>query len=57
MQAIEIKELRAKLGLTQEEMARVVGVAYPTIGRWESGKYKPSRLAVDRLLQLQKGKK
>lgn len=57
MEAEQIKELRARLKLTQEEMARVLGVSYPTIGRWESGKFKPSRLAIDRLLQLQKGKK
>lgn len=56
MQASEIKELRAKLGLTQERLARVLGVSYPTILRWESGKFKPSQMGLDKLKQLKEGK-
>jgi len=43
-----IKELRAKHGLTQDELARRVGVRRETIVFLEQGKYNPSlRLARD----------
>ncbi len=43
-----IKELRARDGLKQEELARLVGVRRETIGNLEAGRYNPSlRLAVD----------
>ncbi len=56
MTAAEIKAMRAKLGLTQEGLARVLNVAYPTILRWESGKYKPSRMGLEKLQRLKEGK-
>lgn len=37
MNADEIKALRAKLGLTQEELAKQLGVTVRTIANWESG--------------------
>ncbi|HOB18276.1 MAG TPA: helix-turn-helix transcriptional regulator [Candidatus Methanoculleus thermohydrogenotrophicum] len=37
-----IKELRARAGLTQEELAREVGVRRETIVFLEQGKYNPS---------------
>ncbi len=37
-----IKELRAKAGLTQEELAKKVGVRRETIVFLEQGKYVPS---------------
>lgn len=43
-----IKELRARYGLTQEGLARKVGVRRETIVFLEQGKYNPSlRLAHD----------
>ncbi len=43
-----IKELRAKNGLTQEDLARLVGVRRETIIHLEKGKYNPSlKLAWD----------
>ena len=43
-----IKELRARDGLKQEELARLVGVRRETIGNLEAGRYNPSlRLAMD----------
>ena len=38
----KIKELRTKLGLTQEELAVKVGVRRETIVFLEQGKYNPS---------------
>lgn len=43
-----IKQLRLKKGLTQEELARKVGVRRETIVFLEQGKYNPSlKLAYD----------
>ena len=43
-----IRELRARYGLTQEELARKVGVRRETIVFLEKGKYNPSlKLAYD----------
>lgn len=41
-----IRELRAKLGLTQEQFAAKVGVTFSTVNRWESGRSRPSPLAM-----------
>lgn len=38
----KIRELRAKMGLTQEELAQQVGVRRETIVFLEKGKYNPS---------------
>ena len=37
-----MKEHRARLGLNQEELARLVGVRRETIGNLEKGRYNPS---------------
>ena len=43
-----MKEHRARLGLKQEELAKLVGVRRETIGNLENGKYNPSlKLAMD----------
>jgi putative transcriptional regulator len=48
-----IKELRAKHGLTQEQLAQKVGVRRETIVFLEQGKYNPSlKLAHDVALAL-----
>ncbi|MGH2414111.1 MAG: helix-turn-helix transcriptional regulator [Microcystaceae cyanobacterium] len=41
-----IRELRQLAGLTQEQLASVLGVAYGTINRWENGHIQPSPLAL-----------
>lgn len=40
-----VKEIRIRLGLTQDAFAFRLGVAPFTVRRWESGKTKPSRMA------------
>lgn len=47
-----IKELRARLGLTQEKFAARLGVSFPTINRWENGRSIPSPLALQRIEQI-----
>lgn len=46
-----IRGLRRHLGLTQEEMAREMGIRQQTISEWERGLYKP-RGASARLLSI-----
>ena len=41
-----VKELRSRLGLSQEKLAARLGVSLPTINRWEKGKAKPDILAL-----------
>ena len=53
MTAKDIKELRQKLGLSQEKFARLVGVSLRSINRWEHDREKPSQLALMRLKQVQ----
>jgi len=40
-----IRVLRARLGLTQEELAHAVGLTVSTLNRWENGHAQPSPLA------------
>ena len=40
-----LKEIRAQLGLSQEDLARELGVSFTTVNRWENGQTKPSKLA------------
>ncbi|MEW6365196.1 MAG: helix-turn-helix transcriptional regulator [Acidobacteriota bacterium] len=42
----QIKLLRERLGLTQEQLAHELGVTFYSVNRWENGAVKPSPLAV-----------
>ena len=42
---MNIKQIRKRLGLTQEQFARELGVSFITVNRWENGHAKPSPLA------------
>lgn len=48
----EIRSVRNRLGLTQEEFAARIGVTFSTVNRWENGHAKPSRLAARALRSL-----
>ncbi len=52
MDTKELKEFRLSLGLSQEKMARKVGVSFATWNRWETGKFLPSELVLARIKQL-----
>ncbi len=43
--AVQVKELRERLHLTQESMAEILGVSFATVNRWENGWTLPSKLA------------
>ena len=40
-----VKEIRKQLSLSQEDLARELGVSFATVNRWENNKVKPSKLA------------
>jgi DNA-binding transcriptional regulator YiaG len=52
-----IRELRHKLGLSQEGLARKLGVSVLTVRRWEKGSFRPSPLAMARIKKLSQTKK
>ncbi len=54
MKGDEIKLLRQSLNLSQEKLARQLGVTFTTINRWENNKSKPSPLALEKLNTLSK---
>ena len=45
------REIRAKLGMTQEEFAGALGISVKTLRNWEQGRRDPSGPAM-RLLQI-----
>lgn len=47
-----VKEMRAQLGLTQEQFAAKVGVTWSTVNRWENGRGKPSPLALGHVIEI-----
>ena len=52
MDGADIKKLRKRLALTQEEFSYEIGVTFATVNRWENSKSKPSRLALRTLAVL-----
>lgn len=40
-----LREIRKQLDLSQEDLARAIGVSYVTVHRWENGVSTPSKLA------------
>ncbi len=47
-----LKQLRSQLGLSQEELAAKLGVAFSTLNRWENGKSAPRGQAKDSIAAL-----
>ena len=54
--AEELKKLRQQQGWSQEDLARKIGVSFATVNRRENSKTKPSRLAVEKIQVVVKGK-
>jgi DNA-binding transcriptional regulator YiaG len=40
-----VKNVRRQLSISQEDLARELGVSYATVNRWENGQSRPSKLA------------
>ena len=47
-----IKELREKLLVSQNELAKKLGVSFATVNRWENGRYEPNYKAKRKLRDL-----
>jgi type I restriction enzyme M protein len=47
-----LKELRTRLGLSQEKLASLLRVSVPTVNRWETGKTKPDPLGANAIEQF-----
>ncbi len=52
MNSKNIKNLRLKLGYSQQEFAAVLGVSFATVNRWENGKAKPQKDRIERMRSL-----
>lgn len=50
--AILVKKIRKQLTISQEDLARQLGVSYATVNRWENGQSNPSKLAKARLVSF-----
>ena len=48
----KLKYCRYRKGWTQEQLARNIGVSLNTVQRWESGRTRPSPLAMEKLKVL-----
>ena len=42
---MEIRQIRLKMNLTQEQFAELLGVDPRSVSRWENGHHKPSPMA------------
>jgi len=47
-----VRQLRDRLGLSQEKLAAKLGVTFTSVNRWENGKAKPSPLALRQIGDL-----
>lgn len=54
MKGKEIKEIRLKLGLTQEQFAVKLGVSGTSVMNWERNRHSPSPMAEKLILALLK---
>ncbi len=45
-------QLRAKLNISQHELAELLNVSYPSISRWENGHNEPTKIAKVRLKEM-----
>lgn len=52
MEPEEIKNMRLRLGYSQQELAAMLGVTFATVNRWENGKAKPQKDRIERLRAL-----
>ena len=46
-----IKQIRDATGLTQEQLARELGVTFGTVNGWENRKHRPSPLAAQQIVR------
>ena len=47
-----LRDYRVKKGLTQDKMAKLLGVSYPTLNHWEAGKSKPQKARFEVVMKI-----
>ena len=47
-----IRNIRSVRGLTQEALAREIGVTFSTVNGWENGRHRPIPALITRLLDI-----
>ena len=52
-----ILEIRNRLNASQEDLARMIGISYATVNRWENGHSQPNKAAQLRLYDICKERK
>ena len=50
--ALEVRETRARLGLTLAQLGERIGVREQTVWRWENGRARPNKSSRKRLRRL-----
>ena len=45
-------ELRLKLNVSQEELAKLLGVSFSSVNRWENGRHEPTKIAKAKLKKM-----
>jgi putative transcriptional regulator len=48
-----VKRLRERMGLTQEQFARAIGVTFSTVNQWENGRRRPQPFLLKRLFEME----
>ena len=49
---LDIKKIRKKLKMSQEQIAQKIGVSRCTVNRWENDHWNPSKLALKEIQRL-----
>ena len=52
--AVLVRETRKRLGLTQLQFAKTLGVSFQSVNRWERGKTKPLPIILKQIEELVK---
>ena len=47
-----IHEIRERLNVSQDDMAKMIGISYATVNRWENGHSRPGKAAQLRLYDI-----
>lgn len=47
-----IRKLRAKLNMSQEDLANILCVSVTTVNRWENGHFQPTIIVKEKLKEL-----
>lgn len=45
-------ELRLKLNVSQEELAKLLGVSFSSVNRWENGRHEPTKIVKAKLKKM-----